>query len=243
MRAVLCTSGGAPGRRVLEKLAASGAVEVVGVMRSTRVLSARYGYVRGAWEQIRRSGLRYACYLGCAMLRGASARGVPVIATRDVNRPEGLGFLERLAPDLLVSAFFNQRIGEALVAIPRFGALNIHPSLLPALKGADPVFYARLRGAALGVTLHRIAPELDCGAIIAQAALSVPGRESVLATTARLYARGAELLLESLEAVRAGEPGAPQRGAGEYDSWPRRDEVSALRQKGVSLVRWRDLLR
>ncbi|OGA74795.1 MAG: hypothetical protein A3G81_16715 [Betaproteobacteria bacterium RIFCSPLOWO2_12_FULL_65_14] len=242
MRAVLCTSGGAPGREVLERLAASQAVAVVGVVRSTRIISARYGLLRGAWEQWRRSGLRYACYLGCALLRGPSARGVPALATRDVNLPEAQRFLESLQPDLLVSAFFNQRIGEALAAAPRFGALNIHPSLLPALRGVDPVFYARLRGVGLGVTVHRISPQLDCGNIIAQEALSVPERESVLAATARLYARGAELLLGSLEAVRAGAPGTPQHAAGQYDSWPRRAEVRALRRKGVSLVRLRDLL-
>jgi methionyl-tRNA formyltransferase len=242
VRAVLCTSGGAPGRLVLEKLAASADIEIVGLLRSTRVLSARYGPVRGAWEQLRRSGLRYTCYLGCTMLRGPAVRGLPVLATRDANGAQGLQFVQSLAPDLLLSAFFNQRIVEALAAIPRLGALNIHPSLLPALKGVDPVFYARLRGAALGVTLHRISPQLDCGDIIAQRSLECPEEESVLATTARLYAKGAELLLGSLGALEAGAPGLPQGAGGEYDSWPRRAQVRALRRKGISLVRLRDLL-
>ena len=226
MRAVLCTSGGRPGAAVLSVLRFSKHVQIAGVVVSTRILSPRYGFLRGAWEQYRRSGLRYTTYLGLLSLGGIDG-----FATRDINA--NAAYIAGLKPDLVVSAFFNQRIGESITSLAP--ALNIHPSLLPAFKGVDPVFYARLRGAPLGVTVHRISPELDSGDIVAQEPFDAGG--SVLAATVALYARGAQLLVDSL-----GRPARPQAGTGNYDSWPTRAEVAALRRKGIRLARLRDLL-
>jgi len=239
VRAVLCTSGGLPGSAVFQKLRSHGAIEVVGLVVSKRILSPHYGFLRGAWQQYRRSGLRYTAYLGCSLLKPLSLQGVPTLSTRDVNDTAGREFIAGLAPDLLVSAFFNQRISPAVTACAA-ATVNVHPSLLPAFKGVDPVFYAKLRGAPLGVTLHRISPELDCGEIVAQQRIAESLGESVLAGTVRLYAAGAQLLIDSLG--RIAQRAAPQEGAGNYDSWPSRREVAALRRKGVRLARVRDLL-
>ena len=233
MRLVLCTSGGAPGAAVLRQLLRSKEIRVVGVVRSTRVLSPRYGFVRGALEQWRRSGLAYTAYLGCALLPRLPAAGIPVHATRDVNDAASRAFVERLAPDLIVTAFFNQRVGSWTRGV------NLHPSLLPALRGTDPVFRALARGERrLGVTLHRLAPELDAGDIIARREAPLVEGESVLGATTRLYALGARLLIESLAQL---DSGSPQPPSSDYASWPTRDEVARLRASGVRLLRLRDL--
>jgi len=247
VRIVLCTSGGVHGAIVLQRLLASHRVELAGVIRSTRVLSVRYDLLRGAWEQCRRSGLRYALYLGCAAAGSiavrARANGVPVFETRDVNADGSRAFIEQLVPDLLVAAFFNQRISDTVTAMPKYAAVNIHPSLLPAFRGVDPVFFAMLRDSRkVGVTLHRLSPELDAGNVIAQQALSVAPDESVLRTTARLFDCGAGLLLASLDALLSGESGAPQAGEANYDSWPTPPQVAQLGRQGGSLVSRRDLL-
>jgi methionyl-tRNA formyltransferase len=210
------------------------------MVRSTRVLSVRYGFLRGALEQWRRSGLAYTAYLGCASLGRMPADGLPVHKTRDVNDDSSRAFVERLAPDLVVSAFFNQRIGNWIHSKSR--GVNLHPSLLPALRGVDPVFYALLRGErTLGVSLHSLAPELDAGHIIGQREAPVIEGESVLAATIRLYGLGAALLLDSVEKIRSGSAHA-QRPGGDYTSWPTRAQVAEARAKGVRLVRARDLL-
>jgi methionyl-tRNA formyltransferase len=242
VRAVLLTSGGLHGAVVLEALRASAGLELAGVVLSTRILSARFGRLHGAWAQWRRSGVRYAAYLGFTLLRVPAWEKLPVLRTRDVNDARSRDFLVLRRPQLIVSAFFNQRIGEALVRLAPLGAVNIHPSLLPAFKGVDPVFHARLHGSEeFGVTVHRVTPELDAGPVLAQAACSVPPGESVLATTARLYACGARLLGASLGAIECGAPGTPQSGEGRYDSWPSRAQVAALRRAGIRLARWEDL--
>lgn len=235
MRIVLCTCGGAPGNAVLERLRASPRVTLAGVLLSTRILSPRYGLVRGAWKIYRRTGLRYALYLGMAVAPRLPPLAVPVLRSARVNdEPDAI---QRLSPDLIVSAYFNQLFSEPLAALARHGMVNIHPSLLPEYRGVDPVFYARLRDApSLGASIHRVSPEIDRGNILAQRRLPMLPRESVLAATTRMYGEGAGLLLETLDAIAAGEQGTPQAPGGEYFSWPGRAEVAALRRKGVRLV-------
>jgi methionyl-tRNA formyltransferase len=259
LRTVFCTCGGLYGALVLRRLRASDRVEICAVIRSTRVLDPRFGFLRGAVAQIRRSGVAYALYLWCATtladwlcaLGGIGAvpmrtatPGVPVLTTRDINDAEGLRFLKACAPDLLVSAFFNQRVDAAALALPKHGSLNIHPSLLPDAKGVDPVFQCLLHGIPpLGVTVHFMSPELDAGRIVAQRSLESLSESSVFAMTALLFREGAELLVTAIESIARGATGAPQSGAGNYQSWPTRHELRSFWARGGALLRYAELAR
>jgi methionyl-tRNA formyltransferase len=259
LRTVFCTCGGLYGALVLRRLRASDRLEICAVIRSTRVLDPRFGFLRGAVAQIRRSGVVYAVYLWCATtladwlcalggigavpMRAATA-GVPLLSTRDINDAEGLRFLKACAPDLLVSAFFNQRVDAAALALPKCGSLNIHPSLLPDAKGVDPVFQCLLRDIpSLGVTVHFMSPELDAGRIVAQHSLESRSETSVFATTALLFREGAELLVAAIESIARGATGAPQSGAGNYQSWPTRQELRSFWARGGALLRYTELAR
>ena len=258
LRTVLCTCGGLYGALVLRRLRACQSLEICAVIRSSRVIEPRFGFLSGAVEQIRRSGLTYALYLWCATTLadwlcsvtgvGAvptrSASGTPVYTTRNINDAQGLQFLAACAPDLLISAFFNQRVHAPALALPKQGCLNIHPALLPDAKGVDPVFQSLLHGLPpLGVTVHFMTPELDAGRIVAQRSFEGGARSSVFAVTARLYAQGAELLASAMESIAAGATGTPQGGIGSYQSWPTRGEVRQLRANGGALLHWADLVR
>ena len=254
---VLCTSGGLPGALVMRRLAQDPRVQITGLVVSSRIFGKSDSRLQSVWKLYRKSGLRYLLYLwsstSLATLLGrfgnlppvqvqAASLGCPVLTTRDVNDDRGCAFLDACAPDLLVSAFFNQRISSDVFDRPAAGAVNIHPSLLPELKGVDPVFYAKLRGVKkVGVSVHRLADELDAGALLGQQEIEVGSRESVLLITSRLYQQGATMLLADLERIGDGDPGRPQQGRGGYDSWPTQDQVSALRREGNALVIAADL--
>jgi methionyl-tRNA formyltransferase len=259
LRTVLCTCGGLYGALVLHRLRACDRLEICAVVRSTRVLHPRFGFLRGAVAQVRCSGIAYALYLWCATtladwlcaLGGvgavptrSSAPGFSVLMTRNLNDAEGLRFLGECAPDLLVSAFFNQRLSAAALAVPSRGCLNIHPSLLPEAKGVDPVFQAILRGAPdLGVTVHFMSPELDAGQIVEQRSIERRAAWSVFEATAVLFREGAELLAAAISPIERGATGSPQSGAGSYQSWPTSQDLRKLRARGGALVRITDLLR
>ena len=254
LRTVFCTRGGLFGALVLRQLLACGHIEVCGIVHSTRTVHPSFGFLRGAAALIRRSGLRYALYLFyattvadawlalCSLrgLRHRSITAIPVCSTRDINGRDGLGFLQARAPQLLVSAFFDQRLEEVALAIPG-RSLNIHPSLLPQFAGVDPVVQALLSGAPLGVTVHHMTPQLDAGAIVAQQGLTAGTGDSVFRLTARLFETGAGLLVEAMPRIRAHDPGRPQDAGGSYQSWPTRAELAALRRGGARLARICDL--
>jgi len=257
LRIVYCTCGGLHGALVLRRLRACEGIEICAVIRSSRVMQSRFGFLRGAVAQIRRSGLTYALYLWCSTTLadwlcragiGAvptrSAAGLPVYTTRNLNDEDGLKFLAACAPDLLVCAYFNQLLHAPALALPKYGCLNIHPALLPEAKGVDPVFQSLLHGVPpLGVTVHFMTPEFDAGRIVAQRSIEGPAGASVFAITARLFREGAELLASAIESVAGGATGSPQSGIGSYQSWPTRAEIGLLRARGGALLHLADLVR
>ena len=259
LRIVLCTCDGWYGAQVLAGLLASGRVQVTGVVRSARVLSPRFGFARGALEQVRRSGLVYSAYLWCitqgadmvsrigrlsSVERLASAHEIPSLVTRNVNDAEGRAFVGQAAPHILVSAFFNQRVGEPVLALPTLASVNIHPSLLPAFRGVDPVFYTLLGGVRrFGVSLHQMTPEFDAGDLLAQDEVAVADSASVFEITANLFRRGAEVLIEHLDRIESGTSGVMQRSGGNYDSWPTPTQVRKFRAQGHTLFRLSDAAR
>jgi methionyl-tRNA formyltransferase len=257
LRLVYCTSGGLYGALVLQRLLRSPDVEVVAVVLSTRLLRKHYAWWRGAWEQIRLTGLPYALYLWCATtiadLLGRVSRvpplrwqtrqhALPLLATVDVNAPDGLAFVAAASPDVLLAGFFNQRLGEAVCALPRHGAVNIHPGELPELRGVDPVFAALTQARErLVVTVHRVTSEFDAGPVLADSGVEVAAGASLLRATAQLFCRGAELFLETVGRIRVGDAGVPQRGAGGCAPWPAPTAVARFRHRGGALVRWTDI--
>jgi methionyl-tRNA formyltransferase len=258
LRTVLCTCGGLYGALVLRRLRACDQLEICAVVRSSRVLDPGFGFLRGAAAQVRRSGIAYALFLWCtttltdwlcalggvgAVPTRSATPGPCVLTTRDINDAAGMQFLAACAPDLLISAFFNQRLHAPALALPKHGCLNIHPSLLPEAKGVDPVFQALLHGAPLGVTVHFMSPDLDAGRIVAQRPIEGHAESSVFSMTALLFREGAELLAAAIDSIARGATGTPQSGTGSYQSWPTRRELRALRARGGALLRFADLAR
>jgi methionyl-tRNA formyltransferase len=257
LRTVFCTRGGLFGALVLRRLKACEHLEIVGVVRSSRVMNPTYGFVAGALALLRRSGIAYTLYMFCVttlsdglcVLFGAGAvplatrYGLPVHTTRDINDTSGMAFLRSLEPDLLVSAFFDQKLKEPALALPRRGCLNIHPSLLPAFGGVDPVLQARLHKAqSLGVTVHVMTPVLDGGGILAQGPVNVSSSASVFETTAQLFDAGALMLVAAeIHKLRPADRGMPQGTGGSYQGWPTRDEMRTLRGSGNALLRLSDV--
>lgn len=258
LRIVLLTSGGIHGAIVLTALRSMAEVRVVGMVVSSRVNRPSQSDIAGAWTLIRQCGWRYALYLwtstrladvivgitaSASVVAQARCDGIPWLRERRVNNPETRGWLRDREADLILCAFFNQRVAEETCATARFGAVNIHPGPLPAFKGVDPVFHAALRGAAaVGVTLHRVIPDFDSGPVLGSRTLPMPAGRSIMAITADLYRQGAMLLQETLPEITAGTPGLPQADAGVYDSWPSSALVRKLAASGRPLVAARDLL-
>ena len=135
----------------------------------------------------------------------AEARGIAILTPVSLRREEALTELRALGVDLVVLADYGRLVPAALLDLPRHGALNLHPSLLPRHRGAAPVPATILAGdAATGVTLMRMDEGLDSGPILAQREVPLDGTEVAPDLEARLAVVAADLLVEMLPAWLAG---------------------------------------
>ena len=72
-----------------------------------------------------------------------------------------------LAPELIVVAAYGRILPEDILNTPKYGAINVHSSILPKYRGAAPINWAILNGDAVtGVSIMYMAPELDAGDVI-----------------------------------------------------------------------------
>jgi methionyl-tRNA formyltransferase len=163
----------------------------------------------------------------------ARSRGVPVIQPESINRPEAVALLRAAAPDAIVVTAYGKRLARRVLALPRLGCFNAHASLLPKYRGAAPIERAIVCGESeTGVTIQRMAPELDAGPILVQRALKIGDEETAGELSARLSALAAEMIVPLLDAVESGAAvEQPQDVA-------RATEAPSLR-KNDGLVPWR----
>lgn len=102
--------------------------------------------------------------------------GVPAWRVDDVNSAEFIDRLKRIEPDLILCAGFPQIFSRELVDIPKKGAVNFHPSLLPKYRGPSPFFWIIAKGETeSGVTAHFMTEKIDGGDIIAQLKFPILG--------------------------------------------------------------------
>jgi methionyl-tRNA formyltransferase len=125
-------------------------------------------------------------------------------------------------PDLVVCCGFPWLIPRDALAVPRLGAINIHPSLLPRWRGPFPVAWAIRCGEDLGSTVHRMDETLDTGPILAQGSVPFEDEWSWDELGPKLEALESELVRQALNRIAAGDEGESQRAtddpyAGEFE--------------------------
>jgi methionyl-tRNA formyltransferase len=148
---------------------------------------------RGKELQPSRVKLR-ALELGLDVSTPASLKG-------DQIKAEILG----LEPDLVIVAAFGQLLPEAILDGPRFGALNVHASLLPRWRGAAPIQAAILAGDSVtGITIMKMDAGLDTGPILSRWETGIQPGETGGKLSDRLAIEGARLLLNTIEPYASG---------------------------------------
>ncbi|MGY2051741.1 formyltransferase family protein [Methylobacterium sp. JK268] len=170
--------------------------------------------------------------------------GIPHATIDAVNAPETTALIAEHRADLIVSYHFDQIFDAAtLAAVPR-GGINLHPSLLPRHRGPVPTFHALLdEEPAFGVTVHRLAEQIDAGTILAQEAVSLPADVTATRAAIRLHEAGRPLLDGILAEVR--RSGRVPEGRAvpvlPYCGFPTAAQLRALKRRGRRLVDGRDL--
>jgi methionyl-tRNA formyltransferase len=123
-----------------------------------------------------------------------------------IREAEAVKTIGETEPDVLVVVAYGQILPPELLHLGRFGAVNVHASLLPRYRGPAPIAWSILNGdKETGVTIMQMDEGVDTGDILAQAAIPLNGNETVQELEATLSELGARLLVKTLERLERGE--------------------------------------
>ncbi|WBB71716.1 methionyl-tRNA formyltransferase [Micromonospora sp. WMMD1128] len=166
----------------------------------------------------------------CAFHEVADRYGAELIEARNVNDPECVAAVRRLAPDTLWVVGWSQLIRDELLAVPRGGTFGMHPTLLPRHRGRAPIPWAILSGLArTGVTLFEIPDATaDSGAVVGQAVVDVAADETATTLFDKCAAAHVDLVREFFPRIADGTaPRIPQDPT-RASHWPRRAPADGI---------------
>ncbi len=131
--------------------------------------------------------------------------GLPVYQPKTLRDGEALRVLQDISPDVIVVAAYGRMLPADILALPRYGCVNVHASLLPAYRGASPINAAILHGdVETGVTIMQMDEGMDTGDMLMSVATPIGPAESYGQLQERLAGIGADALLSALTDLEKG---------------------------------------
>lgn len=138
--------------------------------------------------------------------RLAASRALPILQPARLRAGEAADSIRRYSADLFVVVAYGQILPQTVLALPRFGTINVHASLLPRWRGAAPIQAAiRAGDSESGVTIMLLDAGLDTGPILAQQALDLTQNETGASLHDKLAKLGADLLADTIPRYLSGE--------------------------------------
>lgn len=131
---------------------------------------------------------------------------LPVFQPASMRNGEALEIINSLNADLIIVVAFGKILPKEILESVKYGCINIHASLLPKLRGAAPIQWSILNGEAeTGVTSMQMDVGLDTGDMLIKKAMTIPEDMTAEELFDELSAMGAEVLIETIEALKNGE--------------------------------------
>lgn len=135
----------------------------------------------------------------------ALEEGLPVLQPERPRGEEFLAAMRALEPDLSVVVAYGCILPKAVIDLPPMGTLNIHGSILPALRGAAPIQAAILQGfTETGITIMQMVPALDAGPMLHVLRTSITDDETYGELHDRMSELGAQAIVQALALIEAG---------------------------------------
>jgi methionyl-tRNA formyltransferase len=148
----------------------------------------------------------YGRYRKLETMRSIAHRlNIPYLYLSRDNKEQLITFLQAIRPDILCVASLSQLLKKEVIDVPRYGVLNLHPSLLPKYHGPFPWFWQYYEcEQEWGMTVHRIDEGQDTGPIVEQELFTVDTGSDIYDTMAKAAPIGARLMLEAVNKIEAG---------------------------------------
>lgn len=129
----------------------------------------------------------------------------PLSLKKGEDAENALNILKDLSPDLIIVVAYGKILPKEILELPKYYCINVHASLLPRYRGAAPIQWCVLNGEKeTGVTTMLMAEGLDTGDMLLKESVAIGDDETASELHDRLSAVGAELLIKTINAVKAG---------------------------------------
>ena len=136
----------------------------------------------------------------------AASKGITVYEPKSLKVPEFIDSLRSLKPDVIVVVAYGKILPKLVLQVAPLGCVNVHGSLLPALRGAAPVNWAIINGDSVaGVSTMLLDEGMDTGPVFLTKSTPIGTGETAGVLMVRLSQLGAELLVETLKQLVAGD--------------------------------------
>lgn len=127
----------------------------------------------------------------------------PLSLRKGEDAQSSLEVIKKINPDVIVVVAYGQILPEEILNIPRYGCINVHGSLLPKYRGAAPMQWCLLNGEkTTGITTMMMDKGLDTGDMLLKQEISIGENETLAQLHDRLSVAGAQVLLETLDAIK-----------------------------------------
>jgi peptidoglycan/xylan/chitin deacetylase (PgdA/CDA1 family) len=162
--------------------------------------------------------------------------GIPFVAVDSLNSAPAREQLAKTRSDLGV-VIGTRILAHTTFSIPRLGSINLHKGKVPDYRGQPPGFWELYHGEhEAGVTVHQVVERLDAGPVVAVGTVKIVPGETEHSLRAKLDARGAQTLLEAVEALAQGRaaPTIQPAGGGRVFTTPTpRERAEFERRRGI----------
>lgn len=157
----------------------------------------------------------------------ATEEKVEIYECGNIDHPDVVEFMDALSFDIACVACWHRKIPAGVLGIPSFGFLNVHPSLLPAYRGPQPLFWQFRAGETrTGVTVHWMDAGLDTGDIATQKAVRFADGIRLSEAEALCASAGGRLLAEALRALEQGQLERRPQKRGSFFPTPSLDDFA-----------------
>ena len=161
----------------------------------------------------------------------AKENNLNLIETESLKSAELHDQLSALKPDVFVVVAYRI-LPKSLIDLPKYGAVNLHASLLPKYRGAGPIQWSLMNGdKTTGVTVFQINPWVDRGEILLQKEMDIFPDDDMLSLGMRLCNAGAKLIVDALDRLENGT----------IHSWPQKNDLAIPAPKitmEMTVINW-----
>ena len=161
----------------------------------------------------------------------AKENNLNLIETESLKYAELHDQLSALKPDVFVVVAYRI-LPKSLIDLPKYGAVNLHASLLPKYRGAGPIQWSLMNGdKTTGVTVFQINPWVDRGEILLQKEMDIFPDDDMLSLGMRLCNAGANLIVDALDRLENGT----------IHSWPQKNDLAIPAPKitmEMTVINW-----